>query len=135
VRGATVSAHGVDPEIGIAIDVTPAGDTPNSIRRDIALGKGPAIKVKDSQMLADPKLVAWMEHAALKAKIPTQREVLTNGSTDARAIQLTRSGVPTGGLVLPCRYVHSPSEMMDYGDVANAVELLIAMLNVPIDIG
>ncbi len=135
VRGATVSAYGLDPQVGLAIDVTPAGDTPNSIRRDIALGKGPAIKIKDSQMLADPKVVAWMERAAEKAQISIQREVLTSGSTDARAIQLTRSGVPTGGLVLPCRYVHSPSEMMDYGDVENAVELLTAMLNGPIDLG
>ena len=86
-------------------------------------------------MLADPKVVAWMEGVAKKARISIQREVLTNGSTDARAIQLTRSGVPTGGLVLPCRYVHSPSEMMDYGDIENAVELLTAMLNAPIDVG
>lgn len=134
VRGATVSAYGVDPDVGIAIDVTPAGDTPNPIRREISLGKGPAIKIKDSLMLADPKVVAWIESTAKKAKIPTQREVLTGGGTDARAIQLTRSGVPTGGLVIPCRYVHSPSEMIDYGDVENAVKLLTAMLNAPIDL-
>jgi tetrahedral aminopeptidase len=85
--------------------------------------------------LADPRVVAWMEHTAQKEKIPTQREVLTGGSTDARAIQLTRAGVPTGGLVLPCRYVHSPSEMMDYGDIENAVKLLTALLNAPIDPG
>jgi len=135
VRGATVSAYGVAPEIGIAVDVTPAGDTPNFLRRDISLGSGPAIKVKDQSMLSDPKVVAWMERSARHAKIPTQREVLTGGSGDARAIQLTRSGVPTGGLVLPCRYVHSPSEMIDYGDVEQAVELLTAMLNAPIDLG
>jgi endoglucanase len=135
VRGATVSAYGIDPEVGLALDVTPTGDTPNPIRRDIALGKGPAIKVKDHLMLSDPKVVAWMERSAQKAKIPTQREVLTGGSTDARAIQLTRSGVPTGGLVIPCRYVHSPSEMIDIRDVENAVELLTAMLSAPIDIG
>lgn len=134
VRGANVSAYGVDPEVGIALDVTPAGDTPNPIRREIALGKGPAIKVKDHLMLSDPKVVEWMERTAKKAKIPTQREVLTGGSTDARAIQLTRSGVPTGGLVIPCRYVHSPSEMIDYDDVENAVKLLTAMLNAPIDL-
>ena len=134
VRGATVSAYGIDPEVGIAIDVTPAGDTPNPIRREIALGAGPAIKVKDHLMLSDPKVVAWMERAAQKAKIPTQREVLTGGSTDARAIQLTRSGVPTGGLVIPCRYVHSPSEMIDYDDVENAVKLLTALLNAEIDL-
>jgi tetrahedral aminopeptidase len=135
VRGATVSAYGVDPQVGLAVDVTPAGDTPNAIRRDIALGSGPAIKVKDAQLLADPRVVTWMERAAQKEKIPTQREVLTGGSTDAHAIQLTRAGVPTGGLVLPCRYVHSPSEMMDYGDIENAVKLLTALLNAPIDPG
>jgi len=133
VRGATVSAYGVDPEVGLAIDVTPTGDTPNPLQRDITLGAGPAIKVKDHSMLSDPKVIAWMERSAKAARIPTQREVLTGGSTDARAIQLTRSGVPTGGLVIPCRYVHSPSEMIDYGDVEKAVELLTAMLNAPID--
>ena len=86
-------------------------------------------------MLSDPKVVRWMENAAQKKGIPTQREVLTGGSTDARAIQLTRSGVPTGGLVIPCRYVHSPSEMVEYDDVENAVKLLTAMLNAPIDLG
>ena len=135
VRGATVSAYGIDPEVGIAIDVTPTGDTPNPVRRDIALGAGPAIKVKDNLMLSDPKVVAWMERTAHKAKIPTQREVLTGGSTDARAIQITRSGVPTGGLVIPCRYVHSPSEMIDYGDVEDTVKLLTIMLNTPIQLG
>lgn len=135
VRGATVSAYGVDSEIGIAVDVTSAGDTPNPIRRDIALGKGPAIKIKDHGMLSDPKVVRWMEDTAQKNKILTQREVFTGGSTDARAIQLTRSGVPTGGLVIPCRYVHSPSEMVEYDDVENAVKLLTAMLNAPIDLG
>jgi endoglucanase len=134
VRGATVSAFGIDPEVGLSIDVTPAGDTPNGIRRDIALGKGPAIKIKDSKMLADSRVVDWMERAAKNASIATQREVLTNGSTDARAIQLARSGVPTGGLVLPCRYIHSPSEMMDYHDIEKAVQLLTAMLNAPIDL-
>ena len=134
VRGATVSAYGVDPEVGLAIDVTPTGDTPNPLRRDTTLGAGPAIKVKDHSMLSDPKVVAWMERSAKAARIPTQREVLTGGSTDARAIQLTRSGVPTGGLVIPCRYVHSPSEMIDYGDVEKAVELLTAMLSEPIDL-
>lgn len=134
VRGATVSAYGVDPEIGIAIDVTPTGDTPSPVRREIALGAGPVIKIKDSLMLSDPKVVAWMERTARKAKIPTQREVLTGGSTDSRAIQITRSGVPSGGLVIPCRYVHSPSEMIDYGDVEKAVNLLTAMLNAPIQL-
>jgi endoglucanase len=59
-------------------------------------------------------------------------EVLEGGSTDARAIQLTRAGVPAGCLSIPCRYVHSPSEMVDYNDVQNAVHLLADLLEKPV---
>ena len=64
--------------------------------------------------------------------IPYQLEVLLGGTTDARAIQVSREGVPAGCLSIPCRYVHTPSEMVDYNDVTNAVKLLIAMLQGPI---
>lgn len=132
VRGATASAFGVDPEVGLAVDVTMTGDTPKGAKMEVALGKGPAVKVKDSGMLADPRLVDWMVRTAEKAQIPYQREVLEGGSTDARAIQLTRAGVPAGCLSIPCRYVHTPSEMVDYEDVQNAVKLLTALLSQPI---
>jgi putative aminopeptidase FrvX len=134
VRGATTSAYGVDPDIGIALDVTPSGDTPNSLRMEMALGKGPCIKIQDVSMIADPRIVQWMIRAAEKNKIPYQREVLLIGGTDARAIQLTRAGVPAGCISIPVRYVHSPSEMVDFSDVQNAVRLLTAVLRTPIDL-
>jgi endoglucanase len=134
VRGATAAAYGVDPDIGIALDVTPTGDTPNALRMDMALGKGPCIKIQDVGMIADPRVVQWMIRAAEKNKIPYQREVLLRGGTDARAIQLTRAGVPAGCISIPVRYVHSPSEMVDYSDVQNAVRLLTAVLRSPIDL-
>jgi endoglucanase len=134
-RGAGVSAYGIDPEIGLSVDTTPAGDTPNATRREIALGRGPAIKVKDAHLLADPCIVDWMTRAAEGAGIPTQREVLAAGASDARAIQLTRAGVPTGGLCIPCRYGHSPSEMVDLDDLEHAVQLLAALLENPIELG
>jgi endoglucanase len=134
-RGATVSAFGIDPEFGLAIDVSPAGDTPNGVKREITLGKGPGIKVKDGLMLADPRVVEWMTRTAELNKIPFQREVLSGSSTDAHAIQLTRAGVLSGGLVIPCRYVHSPSEMVDIDDLENAVKLLTAMLSKPVGNG
>jgi endoglucanase len=65
-----------------------------------------------------------MVNTAEKTKIPYQMEVLEAGTTDARAIQLTRAGVPAGCISIPCRYVHAPSEMVDYNDVQNAVKLL-----------
>ena len=64
--------------------------------------------------------------------MPFQLEVMDVGGTDARAIQLTRAGVPSGCLSIPCRYVHSPSEMVDYRDVQGAVGLLVELLTHPI---
>jgi putative aminopeptidase FrvX len=133
-RGAGTAAFGLDPDIGVAVDVTPAEDTPPNIRTGVGLGKGPAIKIQDSGMIADPRVVAWMERIAKKNKIPYQREVLVRGTTDARAIQIARAGVPSGCLSIPCRYVHSPSETVDYRDVQGGVALLEALLGAPVDL-
>lgn len=134
VRGATTAAYGIDPDLGLAVDVTGTGDTPKGLKMEISLGKGPAIKVRDSGMLADPRVVDWMVNTAEKAKIPYQLEILERGGTDARAIQLTRAGVPAGCLSIPCRYIHSPSEMVDLEDVSNAVRLLVALLSNPVEL-
>jgi len=133
-RGAKTSAFGVDPDVGVAIDVTACGDTPNAMKMEMALGKGPCVKIQDSGMLADARVVQWMIRAAEKNKIPYQREVLLFGGTDAQAMQLTRAGVPAGCLSVPTRYVHSPSEMLDYTDLQNSVKLMTAILRTPIDL-
>jgi endoglucanase len=129
VRGAGSAAYGIDPEIGIAVDVTSTGDTPASLKMAMELGGGPCVKIRDVGMLSDPRVVEWMTKTAEKAKIPYQREVLLVGSTDARAIQISRAGVMVGALSIPCRYVHSASEMVDFNDVKNSVKLLTAMLS------
>ena len=134
-RGAGTSAYGVDPDVGIAVDVTPTGDTPNALKMEMALGNGPCIKFQDVGAISDPRIVQWMINAAEKNKIPYQREVLLLGGTDARAIQVVRAGVPSGCISIPVRYVHSPSEMVDYSDVQNTVKLLTAVLRTPINLG
>lgn len=133
-RGAATSAYGVDPDIGIALDVTASADTPNGLKMEMALGKGPCIKIRDAGMIADPRIVQWMIRAAEKEKIPYQREVLLMGGTDARSIQVARAGVPAGCISVAVRYVHSPSEMVDYTDVQNAIKLLTAVLRTPVDL-
>lgn len=133
-RGAETSAYGVDPDLGFSIDVTAWGDTPGEKGFQMELGKGPAIKIKDGGMLSDPRIVNWMIHTAEKARLPYQREVLLGGTTDARAIQLVRAGVPVGCISVPCRYVHSPSEMVDYNDVQNAAKLMTALLANPVEL-
>lgn len=102
---------------------------------EVSLGKGPAVKVRDGGMLSDPRVVDWMVRTAEKARLPYQIEILDGGSTDARAIQVSRAGVPAGCLSIPCRYVHSPSEMVDYSDVQNGVQLMVALLSGPIELG
>jgi tetrahedral aminopeptidase len=128
-RGAVTAAYGIEPAVGLAVDVTLVGDTPKARPMAISLGEGPAIKIMDTGMLAHPGVVRWMIQTAEQKGIPYQREVLQGGSTDARSIQLSRAGVPSGCLSIPCRYVHTPSEMVDYGDVEQAVQLLVALLS------
>ncbi|GAB4474417.1 MAG: M42 family metallopeptidase [Anaerolineae bacterium] len=134
LRGARTAAYGVDPLIGIALDVTRTGDTPNGLPMEVSLGKGPAIKIKDSGMLSSPEVITLLEKAAQKAKVPYQREVLLAGSTDAAAIQLARAGVRAGCLSIPCRYIHTTSETVDLNDVQNAVKLLVALLSEPVQV-
>lgn len=128
LRGATTSAFGVQPDLAIAVDVTMTGDTPEANRMAVELGKGPAIKVKDSGMLAHPAVKNLLAAAAREAKVPYQFEVLVGGTTDAMAMQTSREGVPAGCLSIPTRYVHSPSEMVDFDDLQNAVKLLVTAL-------
>lgn len=135
LRGVTPAAFGVDPDLGLSVDVTLTGDTPKGSKMQVKLGDGPAIKVRDGGMLSDPRVVDWMVRGAEKARLPYQLEILEAGTTDARAIQITRAGVPAGCLSIPCRYIHSPSEMVDYNDVQNGVHLLLELLSKPVDLG
>ena len=128
-RGGQTSAYSVNPDIGIAIDVTLTGDTPKETMMSMKLGDGPAIKIKDGGMLADPNVIAWMEETAEKENIKTQREILLFGGTDARAMQISREGMPAGCLSIPSRYTHSPSEMVDMDDVNESIKLLAAMVS------
>jgi tetrahedral aminopeptidase len=131
-HGALTATYGIDPDLGIAVDVTPTGDTPHVNNSDVALGKGSAIKVKDQAMLSDPRIVAWMKRTAVKAKINHQTEVLLTGTTDAYKMQTARAGVPVGCISIPVRYVHSPSEMVDLDDVENCIHLLVTLLRSPV---
>lgn len=133
-RGAKTAAYKVHPDVSIAIDVTDSGDVPERKHFEVKLGAGPAIKVMDWGMLAHPGLRKWMVDTATKNKIPYQMEVLTFGTTDARAMQVAREGSAAGAISIPCRHVHTPSEMVSYSDVQNAVKLLVAMLSGPAEL-
>jgi putative aminopeptidase FrvX len=134
LRGALTSAFGVEPDVAVAVDITLSGDTPEAHPMAVSLGAGPAIKVKDSGMLAHPGVKEWMIQTAERLDLPYQLEVLERGTTDAMAIQTSRAGVAAGVLSIACRYAHTPSETIDYGDVQNAVKLLVGLLGGPVTI-
>ncbi|HSL93138.1 MAG TPA: M42 family metallopeptidase [Bacillota bacterium] len=128
LRGARVAAYGITPDLGIAIDVTRSGDTPESITMAVALGDGPTVKVRDSSLICTPAVRRFMEDVAKERGIPYQLEVLEAGGTDAGAIQLTKGGIPAGVMSIPCRYIHTASEMVDYDDCQNGVKLIAAIM-------
>ena len=128
IRGAKTSAYTVDPDYGIALDVTATGDTPKAKPMAVKLGAGPAIKIRDNSLLCHPKVKNFMIEQAKKNNIPYQLEVLEFGGTDSGAIHLTKGGVPSGVLSIPTRYVHSNCEMAFLSDIANSVELLVKLV-------
>lgn len=130
-RGATTAAYRVHPDVAIAVDVTDSGDVPGRKHFEVKMGQGPAIKVMDRGMLAHPGLKRWMVATAAAHKIPTQMEILPFGTTDAQAMQLAHEGSAAGAISIPCRHVHTASEMVSYRDVQQAVALLVAMLSGP----
>lgn len=127
-RGAKTAAYGAEPEIGIALDVTLNGDTPETKLPAVKLGEGVAVKIMDRGSISNPELVEELLAAGKQAKVKTQREVLAFGGTDAMAMQVSRSGVKAGSLSIPCRNVHSACEVIDLRDVEAAKALLLEYL-------
>lgn len=127
-KGAKTSAYEITPDFGIAVDVTLSGDTPECRPMALSLGNGPAIKVMDSGMIASKEIKDELIKTAKQEKINYQLEVLTGGTTDAREIQLTKTGVLSGAVSIPTRYVHTPGETIDMNDVEGAIKLIKAFI-------
>jgi endoglucanase len=127
LRGATTAAYGIDPDIGIAVDVTFATDHPNmgeAMKREnlIELGKGPVITRGPN---INAKLFDLLVKTAKAEKIPYQINAEPRGTgTDANALQLNRSGVTTALVSIPLRYMHSPCELISLKDLEETAKLL-----------
>ena len=129
LRGARTSAYGIDPKVGVAVDVCHATDHPDMDRRrvgDIKLGGGPAIARGPN---ISPVVERMLIEAAEAEGIPYQLEAAPGGTgTDANAIQLTRAGVATGLVSIPLRYMHTAAEVISLEDLANVSRLLAAFI-------
>ena len=126
LRGAGAAAYAIEPDLNISLDVTGTGDTPKCSRMSVKLGAGAAVKVMDSSVIVPPVVRAFLEKAAEENNIRVQPEVLRGGGTDTGAVQRTRSGVLSGCISIPTRYIHSPVETADLADYEAAVQLVCA---------
>lgn len=127
-RGAKTAAYHIDPDYGVAVDVTGTDDVPSATHgSSTKLGGGAAIKVMDSSVICHPVMVKKLQTLAAEQGIPVQTDVLRSGGTDAGEIHVTRLGVVTGGISIPCRYIHAPSEMADQDDIEACAALAAAL--------
>jgi len=124
LRGATTAAYGLKPDLALCLEAT-VGDTPglSASRQPSHLGKGPAITVADGRIVVPRRLVDSLEQAAAKAGVACQRKLPLYGGTDAGAIHLSRGGVPTCIVAVPCRYIHTPASFLNLADLNAALEL------------
>jgi endoglucanase len=125
LRGATTSAYGIHPTVGIAVDVCHATDTPGNDKKqlgDVRLGGGPAIFRGPN---INPHVFAQLEETAKAHEIAVQARGAPRATgTDANAIQLSRDGVAAGLVGIPNRYMHSPVEVVSLDDLDKAAHLL-----------
>lgn len=124
LRGATVAANRIKPEIGIALDVTIASDYPNSAVGSNKLGGGAAVKISDGSVICDEYLVDEMISCSEENEIKYQRDVIDGGGTDAGAINRSNYGVKATGISVPMRYVHGPNGFVNMVDIDASIELL-----------
>lgn len=131
VRGAHVAGHYVNPDFGIAMDVTIANDVPGASPKDYIteLGKGVAIKVLDARTICDYRMVDFLRKTADKHGITWQTEIMALGGTDTEGVQ--RAGKHSsiaGALSIPVRYIHQTTETAHPDDIDACIQLLLKAL-------
>jgi endoglucanase len=126
-RGAKTAASTIQPDLALIIDTTISYDTPNE-RNRTSLGHGVAIKVMDRSIVVSPKIKNWMADISSQKNIPFQWEIITTGGTDSGPVHLTQGGIPTGGIAIPVRYLHTANEIVTKTDMQSAYNLLLELL-------
>lgn len=124
LRGATVLSERIQPDLGIAVDITRAFDLPGEDYGTPVLGGGVAIKISDGSVICDSGLTGELRKIAEENQIPYQMDPLYAGGTDIGAIMKSCQGVKTVGLSIPTRYGHTPHNIIDMKDVEACSDLL-----------
>jgi endoglucanase len=127
MRGANVVAHQVNPDFVIALDTTIAYDVPGAQAHEkvTSLGKGAAIKIMDSSVICDHRMVSYLKSIAIEKKIRWQPEILPAGGTDTAMLQrMGKNGAISGAISIPTRHIHQVIEMIHKEDIVQAIDLL-----------
>jgi len=138
LRGAQIAAQRMNPDAAIVLEGTTAHDLPNpNLEMDAGdlppnpgckLGGGAVLTLSDARMITDPRVLRFLRETAEENDIPYQYKTIRGGGTDGGAIHIAHSGVPTMILSTPCRYIHSPTALMntdDYGHVLNLSQAIL----------
>jgi endoglucanase len=129
LRGANVSALEIKPDFGFGLDTTIAYDVPGSTahERCTSLGEGAGIKIMDSSVICDYRMVAYMKKTADKHKIKWQPEILAAGGTDTAGLQrMVPGGSIAGAVSVPTRHIHQTIETVHKKDLQGSIDLLVA---------
>jgi len=129
-RGSITGAFKLEPTIALAIENTTAADVPGIREAEIPvyIGKGPAITVADRSMISNPKVNERLVKNAELDKIAYQFKKPMYGGTDAGKIHISREGVPSSVVSVPCRYIHSPTSLLKLEDILNTVHFIDAFI-------
>ena len=125
-RGATAVSYDIDPDVALVVEGTTASDVPDSKEQiySTTLGQGPALTMRDGAMIANKNLVQEIVSLAQREDINYQFRKSTRAGTDGGAIHLTKEGIPTAAISVPCRYIHSPASLINLNDYQNTIKLV-----------
>ncbi|WLR60779.1 M42 family metallopeptidase [Guptibacillus hwajinpoensis] len=130
LRGATTATNMIKPDIGFAVDVGIAGDTPGVSDKDAQskMGKGPQIIMYDASMVGHKGLRDFVTDTADENNIPYQFDSIAGGGTDSGKIHLTANGVPALSITIATRYIHTHAAILHRDDFENAVNLIVEVI-------
>lgn len=130
LRGAKTATHKIQPDIGFAVDVGVAGDTPGVTAKESTskMGAGPQIIVYDASMVSHRGLREFVLDVADEHNIPYQFEAMAGGGTDAGSIHVTANGIPALSIGIATRYIHSHAGILHRDDYDNAVKLMVEVI-------
>lgn len=126
LRGARTAAWQIEPAYGLALEGTFAADVPGSRpdRMSAKLKNGPVVTIVDRTTITHPKILKTLTRLGKEKRIPFQFKKVPTGGTDAGAIHLTKAGVPSGTVAVPCRYIHGPAAVTHVDDLKNTILLV-----------